>query len=183
MSKNIQDTVFEIIKFAKQSGLRHIHKSEIKKELLKTPLASFNDEKWRPKHPECKETKLDSMLTQALYQLTKNSKIKKKGKGKYSVDTSPERYKPKICRHLETREDGTYCLIKKVYIGDPRAQCELIHGTNYTHKIKSIEPMCPGYTNKKPTAMSIRNAKEAIKRMNQKRDDVFNKGNATKGGR
>ena len=34
--KNVQETVFEIIKFSRQAGLRHISKPQIREELKKT---------------------------------------------------------------------------------------------------------------------------------------------------
>jgi len=181
MAKNVQETVFEIIKFSKQSGLRHIQKSQIKDELLKTHLGKYEQEKWRPDHPEVKETKLDNMLTQALYQLTRNNKIKKKGKGKYSINTDTNKYKPIICKHLQERERGMFCPIKNVYIGDPRAQCELLHGTNYDTLKKQVTPMCPGYTDKTPTSVSIKYAKKQIALQEKKREDVFNQAVSRRG--
>jgi len=160
----VQDTVFEIIKLSKEAGNRHIYKQQIKDELLKTPLAKFENEKYKGD----KNTKLDRKLDQALLQLSKNNRIKKGKKSRYSINTSPEKYKPIICRHLEDREEGTYCPVKNCYIADPRAQCELVHCTNYTTFKKSIVSTCPGYTNRNPTETSIKYAKKQIALQNQK---------------
>jgi len=168
MSKEIQETVYEIIKLSRQSGLRHIYKAQIKEELLNTPLGKYDREKYNPRE---KVTKLDRMLSQALSHLTKNERIKKKGKGKYSINTDTQKYRPVICKHLKLKEDGYYCPIKKVYIGDPRAQCELIHGSDYRRLVKTVEPMCPGYTDKKPTKTSIEYAKKAIAKKEKMRED------------
>jgi len=177
MAKNVQDTVYEIIKLSKQSGLRHITKTQIKEELMKTSLAKYEEEHYK----NDKETKLDRMLYQALYHLSKNNKIKKKRKAKYTLDTSKGKYRPVICKHLEEREKGMFCPIKGVYIGDPRAQCELLHGTNIITMRKQVTPMCPGYTDKNPTPASVKYAKKAIAREEKRRDNAYKKAVARRG--
>lgn len=157
MSNNIQDTVFEIIKFAKHIGIGTITKTRIKEQLLISPLGTYEREHWNGDN----SSKLDRMLDQALYQLSKNNKIKKRGRGKYSLDTDIK-YKPVICRHIELRERGPYCPIKRCYIGEPKLQCEVLHGTDYTTKTKIVFPMCPGYTDKKPTENSVEYAKKVL---------------------
>ena len=79
---HVQEEILSIIKSAKDTELGYILKSDIKAKLLKTPLIKFE----RIKYPEDKNSVLDRMLDQALYQLSKNNKIQKKGRGKYSID-------------------------------------------------------------------------------------------------
>jgi len=166
--KNVQETVFEIIKLSKRSGLRHISKKQIMAELKETPLGAKDVENYSGK-----KSKLETQLDQALYQLAKKQRIKMKGKGKYAINTSGAQYRPVICRHLQKTDKGFYCPIKKVYIGDPTRQCELIHGTDFSRLIKTAEPMCPGYTDRKPTAVSIKASKEAIEAQRKERDERF----------
>ena len=161
---HVQEEILNIVKSAKDTELGYILKSDIKAKLLKTPLIKFE----KIKYPEDKNSVLDRMLDQALYQLSKNGKIQKKGRGKYSVDFERIKYKPIICKHLKYDEYGAYCPIKKCYIGEPKLQCELLHGTNYSQKTKEVTPMCIGYTDKKPTAVTIKYANMAIARENAK---------------
>lgn len=158
----VQDTVYEIIKYAKERKLRYITKKQIMEELKLTPLG----EQDIPNYSGNK-SKLQTQLDQALLHLSKNEKIKKMGKGKYKVSITK---KPVICRHLIRRKGDNYCPIKNCIIADPTLQCNLIHGTNYTKLKKMVIPICPGYTNKTPTEISIKYAKKAITKMNQKRD-------------
>ena len=169
MTKNIQDTIFEIIKFARQSGLPSIRKAEIMEEVKKTPLAE-ND---IPNYSGVK-SKLQCDVDQALYQLHKSKRIKKRGKG-WTVNKGATPYKPIICNHLIEKEDGYYCPVKKAYIGDPKAQCELLHGSKFTGQgwVKGATPMCPGYTSRKSTKVSREFAERAIELKNQKREEAY----------
>ena len=178
MAKNVQDTVFEIIKFARQSGLPSIRKAQIMDEVRKTPLEKYDHEHF--KNHKC--TKLDDMISQAISQLKKNKRIKKRGKG-WTVDKDATPYKPVICKHLTEDERGYYCPVKKVYIGSPREQCELLHGSVFTGKgwVKGATPMCPGYTNRTSTKVSREYAKKAIDKQNKERDDAFNKAVSRRG--
>jgi len=177
MSKNVQETVFEIIKLSKQAGFRSIPKAQIKVELKNSPLGTTDIQNYSGK-----KSRLECQLDQALYQLTKQERIKKRGKGKYSINTDKTRYRPIICRHLEERADGYFCPIKNVYIGDPARQCELLHGTDYTRLVKHVTPMCPGYTDKKPTKISVAYAKKHIALKNKKRDDAYSIAAKKRGG-
>lgn len=166
MTKNIQDTVFEIVKFARQSGLPSIRKADIMEEAKKTPLAKDDI----PNYSGIK-SKLQCQVDQALVHLKKNKRIKKRGKG-WTIDTKQKSYPPVICRHIQEKEDGRFwCPIKKVFIGDPARQCELLHGTDHTKLIKSVDPMCPGYTNRRSTAVSQEYSKKLIDIQNQKREE------------
>ena len=179
MAKNVQDTVFEIIKFARQSGLPSIRKAQIMDEVRKTPLEKYDHEHF--KNHKC--TKLDDMISQALLQLKKSNRIKKRGKG-WTIDKDATPYKPVICKHL-TEKNGreNWCPIKECFIGSPREQCELIHGSVFTGKgwVKGATPMCPGYTNRASTKVSREYAKKAIDKQNKARDNTYNKAVSRRG--
>jgi len=176
--RNIQDTVFEIIKYTRESGQPSIRKADLMNEMKKTPFEKYDHEKYNERETV---TKLDRMVGQALSHLKKSKRIKKRGKG-WTLDKKSKNYKPVICNHLIEKEDGRfYCPIKKVYIGDPTRQCELIHGTNYSKLVKSVDPMCPGYTNRKSTPVSQEFSKKLIDIQNKKRDDAFEKAIAKRG--
>jgi len=169
MSKmGIQDTIYEIIKFSRQAGLRHISKELIFNELKNTPLGE-ND---IPNYSGVK-SKLQTQVDQALYQLHTSGRIEKKGKGKYTVNIKQKKYYPKICKHIQKKKDDRwYCPIRNCYIGNPKLQCEVLHGTvpEGDTYVKSVIPMCPGYTNMKPTAKSVKHSKALIKMRDDKED-------------
>jgi len=159
MAKNVQDTVFEIIKFARQSGLPSLRKAQIMEEVKKTPLEKYDHESYENDNV----TKLERKIDQALYQLHKNKRIKKRGKG-WTINRKQQNYKPIICSHIEQRGDRYYCPIKKCYIASPKDQCELLHTSVFTGKgwAKGSEPMCPGYTNRASTKISKEFSKKLI---------------------
>jgi len=171
VAKNVQDTVFEIIKFARQNGLPSIRKAQIMDEVRKTPLEKYDHEHY--KNHKC--TKLDDMISQAILQLKKSNRIKKRGKG-WTVDKNASPYKPVICKHIIENEKGYYCPIKKCYIGSPKDQCELIHGSVFTAQgwIKGAKPMCPGYTNRTSTKTTREYAKKVIELQKAKQEKTYN---------
>jgi len=178
MTKSVQETVYEIIKFSKESGLRHIDKNQITEELKKTSLGENDIPNYSGK-----KSKLQTQLDQALYQLNKSGKIKMRGKGKYTIDSKERFYKPIICKHLQEKNGRPWCPVKQHYIGDPRMQCEVLHGTTTKGGIyvKDITPMCPGYTERRSTKVSREWSKKAIERANKIRDDTYTQAIKAKG--
>jgi hypothetical protein len=166
MAQHVQDTVFEIIKLAREAGIYSLRKSEIMEEIKKTPFQKYQNENYKSGAP-----KLDRMVEQALYHLHKNKKIKHRKKG-WAIDMGATPYKPVICKHLTTKNNRDYCPIKKCYIGSPRLQCEVLHGSESTTTgwEKTIIPMCPGYTKNISTKLSRNFAKKQIEMDNQKRE-------------
>lgn len=96
--KGIQKTIFEIIKDSFQKGNSYIKKKDIMFELKNTDYNLTNEKNYNGI-----ESKLECQLNQALYQLTKNKKIKRICHGKYSINEC-EVYKSKnykYCPYLK----------------------------------------------------------------------------------
>ena len=177
MAKDIQNTVLDIINFAQQQGLPSIRKAKIMAEVRKTSLKKYDGEQFKK---DDKETKLERMVDQALYQLKKNNKIKKVEKDEikkvekgWTIVNDTNHYK--ICSHLEKKDARHYCPIKECFITDYKNQCGVRNGSNSTEKgwTNGYTPKCPGYTDRASTKVSRKFSKELIEnKKNQKAVEI-----------
>jgi len=156
---NVQELVLGIIQLGHEKGLPYMSKKLIMEEARNSPLGEQDIPNYSGK-----KSKLQCQIDQALYQLHKNKKIKKKGNGwaavKVQLKTVP------ICRHLIQKNNQPYCPLYKTYIGSPRYHCSVVFTSRHGPGgwTKEAVPKCPGYTSRKPTPMVVRNSLEKIKK-------------------
>lgn len=156
--KAVQETVLNIIMLGREAGLPHSSKRLIMEEVRKTPLGETDI----PNYSGTK-SRLLCQVDQALYQLKKTGKIKKKGKGWTPVKPR-KMYIAPICHHITKKDGRTYCPIIKHFIPQPEYHCSTVFKTIKTKKgWKQIKiSRCPGYTSGKSTAESRRAAAKRI---------------------
>jgi len=186
MVGEIQNTVYEIIRFSRYAGLRHITKKQIKEETLKTPIGKYNKEIFHYHIKKNKKiTKLDCMIDQALYQLSKYGKILKKGKGRYQI-APPKVYQcpikvEEICSHVVIEPElgkATCTVTNKVFknVNDLYNNCITSYKLNEDTRWDCIIASCPGHTLEESNTYTKGKAKNLInhKERREERKMVIN---------
>ena len=164
-----------------QNGSRIISKNSIKESLLTMSKGTEISALEKKKVPGKNISLLDSKLDQAFYQLNLNKKIKSHGYGLWSLvdrnfavnllSRTQGKYKPRICQALEK---DNYCPMTNTYIGNPIAQCGLLHGSNpgaVTTQHGSgmtIAPMKPCYFALHPKELGKQLAKLKIQKFEER---------------
>jgi len=170
----VQEIVYSIIKQNRLAGNPYITKSQILEEAKKTSLGRQD-----VKNYSGSKSRLQTQVDQAITQLYKKGRIIKKKHGQWTVETHPK-IKQIVCKHIVKRDDRWYCPATHKYVADPKSQCNVLYGSDYSRRdfTKHGEgiiqiPRCVGFTDKKSTRVSIESAKESI--MIQEAKELANK--------
>ena len=62
---------------------------------------------------------------------------------------------PKCGKSTTIEFNRWHCPVRNMFIAKPEAQCELLHGTDATDKVKKVTPMKPCYFNKTPSKLEV----------------------------
>ena len=175
-AQGIEGTVYMVIKSNVGLHSVYITRPQINVEMAKTSFLSLKDEHYKS-DTKSGETKFERAIDQSLAQLVKKGWIKKYGKSKkakYTITTDDDKakrqisrddmYSPVVCKALR-KEKGksNYCPIANMYIGDPKSQCELLCGTDYTKLVETKYPMKTCYFDHKPKKGELEYARKKYK--------------------
>lgn len=176
--QGIQKTIYALIKANKTP---YITRKQINAEMAKTSFGDCLNEGYKSDE-ESGESKFERRIDQALCSLRKGGWIAKYNdkKAKYKVASEVDQakialkdrvYKPKVCQALVKKNGRPYCPVRKMYMGDPKSQCELIYGTDTESLTKKVTPMKSCYFNHKPTNLEIELAQSRVQEENTQLDE------------
>jgi len=170
----VQEIVYNIIKQNRIAGNPYITKTQILEEAKKTSLGRQD-----VKNYSGSKSKLQTQVDQAVTQLHKKGKIIKRKHGQWTVKKHPK-IKQTVCRHVVKKGDRWYCPASHKYIADPKSQCNVLYGSDYSRRdfTKPGEgiiqiPRCVGFTDKPSSEFSIKAARESI--MKEEARELANK--------
>jgi len=171
--KGQQKLVYEIIKHSKTLGFQYVKTSQILEEARNTTLNRFSGVHYKS---EENWDQLKSKIEQTIRILKQKGYIKnfREKKGFWTITSTKEKYKPILCKALTIKNGRkNYCPIKKVFIGNPSEQCELIHTTDWGFGTQTARPMQACYFDHKPTKDEISTMQHIVNKERKQQDTEY----------